>query len=350
MLSANGAPLAQYMHKGGNPHAYAAYAKHDSDRASSASGGVFPALARETLKVGGVVYGAAFNDQWEVVHIPIEDEHQLKRLLSSKYAQSDTTGIYRHVETAVKTGRQVLFSGTPCQVCALRNYLNQEYDNLLYVDLFCHGVASPGLFKRYLAETTQGRGEIQSISFRDKTLSWEQYAMRIQCQNGEYWKPYRKDPYLRSFIDRMSLRKSCYSCKAKGFPRKSDITLGDFWMVSSMRFYTNDHRGISLALLHTVKGVIQYQLAVPQLHSQSVASHDLIDYYAMSGKPVQRPEKRERFFDLALTGSVAQATESCCKRSLRTRMMLTLRKTAVKLHVYERLRTIKKRLLQYETK
>ncbi len=350
MLSANGTPLAQYMHKGGNPHAYAAYSRHETDRDTSASGGVFPVLARVTLDAGGIVYGAAFNDQWDVVHIPAEDEHQLKRLLSSKYAQSDASGIYCHVRESVMSGRQVLFSGTPCQAYALKNYLKRDYDNLLCVDLFCHGVASPGLFRRYLEETTQGRGEIQSISFRDKTLNWEQYAMCIQCKNTDYWKPYRKDAYLRSFIDRVSLRKACYTCRAKGFPRKSDITLGDFWMVSRMRPYTNDHRGLSLVLLHTMKGVVHYQMAVPQLHSELVMSHDLIEHYAMSGKPVHRPEQRERFFDLVAAGSIAQATESCCKRSLRCRLMQTLRKAAMKLHVYERLRNIKKRLLQYETK
>ena len=127
---------------------------NDEERMNSSSGGVFLPLAREVIKQGGVVFGAVYDEQWEVHHVYAERIEDVYPMMGSKYLQSRIENTYKEAETFLKQGREVLFVGSPCQIAGLRTFLrNKEYPNLLAVDFLCHGVPSPGVWRRYLAET-----------------------------------------------------------------------------------------------------------------------------------------------------------------------------------------------------
>lgn len=312
-----------------------------SARKTSSSGGVFSLLAEKCILSGGIVYGAAFDEQWRVVHMGISDLDDLHKIRGSKYVQSDLRGIYSSVKSDLKSGKPVLFSGVPCQVAALKNYLGKDYDNLLCVDLFCHGIGSLGLFEQYLNETIGDKFQIQSISFRDKTKSWEKYNMRISAGKKVYLKKYQKDPYLWSFCQQTALRESCYRRRAKGFPKKSDITLGDLWTVDRVFPEINDHMGVSIVLTHTKKGSDWLMKINEGLQIRRIEQPRFLDLYQRSGAPGVRPKQRDVFFKTAKNTSVTKAAQMHCKESLKYRFVRFLRNMMIKIRIYEYARKLK---------
>ena len=159
------------------PKCYAAFSNKDIAEESS-SGGIFSLLANLVLDAGGYVCGAAFDEHWQVKHKIINNKYNLQELKTSKYVQSDTDQVYSIIKNLLENGSIVLFSGTPCQVAGLYGFLKKDYNNLLTVDVFCHGVPSPEVWKEYLAEFTDNPLTIKTINFRDKynnvnKNSWE---------------------------------------------------------------------------------------------------------------------------------------------------------------------------------
>lgn len=220
-----------------------AYAAHNLDKnivGSSSSGGVFTALAQNVLEEGGVVYGAAFRENFSVAHCRVETADQLPVFRGSKYAQSDVALSYRQVCDDLNAGRKVLFSGTPCQVAGLRSFLGKDYSDLLCVDIICHSVPSPKVWQEYLRELQVKAGEkIASASFRDKREGWEGYYLRVGFADGrEDLRRGNDNYYMKAFIQGLSTRPSCYNCSFKGQNRGSDITLGDFGV---LRMFARKH-------------------------------------------------------------------------------------------------------------
>lgn len=129
---------------------FAAKKPNDEVRMQSSSGGIFTLLAENVIDEGGVVFGAGFNERWEVVHSFAEKKEDLAKFRGSKYVQSKVGNSYKQAEAFLKQGRKVLYSGTPCQIAGLKQYLRKDYANLLAVDFICHGVPSPGVFRTYL--------------------------------------------------------------------------------------------------------------------------------------------------------------------------------------------------------
>lgn len=173
--------------------------RNEVERMASSSGGVFIALAKTTIEKGGVVFGAVFDENWEVMHTYAETLDEVKPMMGSKYLQSRIGNSFRNAEKFLKEGREVLFTGTPCQVTGLHNYLRKDYPNLLSVDFLCHGVPSPGVWRKYLdeefhfsARRAAGKNTVLSsslksvpvitgIEFRDKTLNgWKKYSFVVQ--------------------------------------------------------------------------------------------------------------------------------------------------------------------------
>jgi coenzyme F420-reducing hydrogenase beta subunit len=162
---------------------YAAKNPDDEIRIQSSSGGIFSLLAEYIINEGGVVFGARFNDKWEVVHDYAETKEGLEAFRGSKYVQSRINDTYKLTKDFLSAGKKVLFTGTPCQIAGLKAYLQKEYDNLLTVDLVCHGVPSPLVWKKYLDEIvlpfTKNNANIVSIKFRDKSFGWKEKGFRI---------------------------------------------------------------------------------------------------------------------------------------------------------------------------
>lgn len=247
------------------PQRIAAFTNPDETvRMSSSSGGLFTALAEGVLARSGRVFGATFDSDWSVCHTSVAERGELVRLRGSKYVQSDTRRTFAEARSLLKEGREVLYTGTPCQIAGLRSFLGREYDNLLLVDFTCHGVPSPGLWQKYLRERLdalfpgerRGPEAIDRISFRDKRHGWRRYSLTLCADGREASATRYEDAWLRGFLADLYLRPSCHSCAFRRFTGGSDLTISDFWNIPKYLPETDEHRrsGVSLAYVHTGKG------------------------------------------------------------------------------------------------
>lgn len=239
------------------PVAYASYNKNNAIRNLSSSGGIFDLISKNILNKGGVVFGAAMSDDCSFVeHICIDSLDKLSVLYGSKYLQSKIGNTYRQVKEYLKEDKYVLFTGTPCQVGALKSYLKKDYEKLYTQDLVCHGVASPLAWKKYLSSIEKRfSSKVSKVFFRNKTYGWKLFSMKIQFSNGtEYLKDLTKDSYFKGFISNLYLRQSCHDCSFKTISRISDITLADFWGIDNVSPEMNDDKGTSLVIIHSDKG------------------------------------------------------------------------------------------------
>lgn len=231
---------------------YAAKNRDEEIRRQSSSGGIFTILAEKTINAGGVVFGVMFNKNWEVVHSYTETIEGLAAFRGSKYVQSIIGNSYKQAEAFLKQGREVLFSGTPCQIAGLKRFLRKEYDNLLTVECVCHGVPSPLVWREYLENIDP---EIVNVNFREKSRSWKKYNFVVNGRDNTVNQLFYNNPYMQGFLRDIYLRPSCYACPAKSSKSGADITLGDFWGIDNYMPEIDDDRGVSLVMLHTEKGV-----------------------------------------------------------------------------------------------
>lgn len=237
--------------------------KDEEIRMTSSSGGIFYAIATEIIRQGGYVAGAVFNEKWLAQHVVTDSIKGLTAFKGSKYIQSDICQVYLETEKLLKSGKKVLFSGTPCQVAGLKGFLRKPYENLLCVDIVCHGVPSPMVWKDYVTEITGKTSYwkyIDSITFKDKSKSWGQYALDIRFHDdkgkGEVLNQSTKENmYTVCFLRNYTLRPSCFECPAKAGRSGSDITLGDFWGINSFYPELNDEKGSSVVMCYTEKGI-----------------------------------------------------------------------------------------------
>lgn len=236
--------------------AYAAINKDEAVRMRSTSGGVFYALARWTIEQGGVVFGARFNENWEVVHDYTEAIEGIESFMRSKYVQSRIGDTYKQTKDFLKAGRQVLYVGTPCQIAGLQMFLGKDYESLIMVDFICHGIPSPGVWREYLKEVCEN-DKILDVHFRDKRNGWLPIANRnitIRTNTNIVFENRMENAFLRTFHGDMSLRRACYACAFKQYHRSADITLADFWGIDNIRPNFCDDKGTSLVLIHSKKG------------------------------------------------------------------------------------------------
>lgn len=266
---------------------YAAKNLNKEERMHSSSGGIFIALAKQVIADGGVVFGARFDDNWEVCHAYADTIEGVRAFMGSKYVQSRIGNTYSQAEEFLKAGRRVMFTGTPCQLAGLRLYLRKDYgEQLLKVDVVCHGAPSPRVWRDYLKHITrpqvapkntdsqpeQKNDEtpvITSISFRDKRISWEKFGFTARavarqsdqntdsqpCKSSELlFEPLSKNVYMKGFLKDLYLRPSCYACPTKSNKSESDLTLADFWGIEHTYPQLYDEIGVSLVLANTMVG------------------------------------------------------------------------------------------------
>ena len=267
---------------------YIAINPNDDIRLKSSSGGIFTLLAEAIIRDGGIVFGARFDEKWDVIHAWTDTIEGLAPFCGSKYVQSRIGDTYREVKEFLKQGRKVLFSGTPCQVAGLKRFLRKEYNNLLTVDFICHGVPSPGVWRRYLnelrnnlrAERGDGRNTVPSsidelpvitgISFRDKSNGWKKFGFRLRYaaseaaansvsvsaikEEKEFLMPFTENPFMKGFLADIYLRPSCYACPAKSGMSGSDITIADAWGMEHFSGQHDDNKGACYVLENADKG------------------------------------------------------------------------------------------------
>lgn len=282
------------------PECYAACA-NDDIRMDSSSGGIFTLAAQYILEQDGYVCGAAYTDNYEKVeHILVSDKNGLPRLRGSKYAQSDIGQNYREIQTLLQEGKQVLFTGCPCQVAGLYKFLGHKYDNLFTMDLVCHGVPSPKVFRRFVQQREKEHGSIKYLSFRDKHAYGWTVSTLINFDNGETYKKYRTDSsYMKSFLELMSLRKSCGNCPFAHIPRMGDLTIADFWNIDKYNKEYDDKKGTSMVLINNehgrhLFGLIRRKMILCEKVPLDFAKKNNAQLYASS----KLHPRRKRFFSI----------------------------------------------------
>lgn len=349
---------------------YGAKNEDEAVRMSSSSGGVFTALAVSIIEVGGVVFGARFDEHWEVVHAYTETLEGIAAFRGSKYVQSRIGSCFVDVERFLKEGREVLFSGTPCQIAGLRKFLRKEYDNLIAVDVVCHGVPSPLVWREYL-KTIRSKGgagkntvslslnrvpAIAGISFRDKSTGWQKFGFLVRGkspskgdQNSVFSSvmPYPiilhetldKNSFMQGFLKNLYLRPSCHQCASKSGRAHSDLSIADFWGIKNIDVEFADDKGVSLVLVNSSKGMAIFNSL--SLCIKEYTYQDALRPNPAIEKSCAEPPQRKVFFMMFQRDGVSAIRKVCAtmrpslivrmKESVYRRMPSTLKKGIKKL-------------------
>lgn len=274
---------------------FAAKNKNEAIRLDSSSGGIFTLLATKTINNGGVVFGAKFDEQWNVVHDYVETIEDLAKFRGSKYVQSQIGKCYKIAEIFLKNGREVLFSGTPCQIAGLKKYLIKEYLNLICVDIICHGVPSPIVWQKYKAQFELSK--TSSFSFRDKSNSWKKYEVVISKDQKEVIREtVGQNLYMKLFLSDLCLRPSCANCPGKEGKSNSDITIADFWGIQNIHPEFDDDKGCNLVIVNSEKGVELFN-SLDECDKIDADFNQAISYNPSYFKSVSEPKYRKYFFD-----------------------------------------------------
>lgn len=269
--------------------AYAAYALDDELRLNCSSGAIFPLLAMLVIEEGGVVFGARFDEELNVIHDYCDTKEGLTPFLKSKYVQSKIGSCYHQVELFLKEGRKVLFTGTPCQIVGLHRFLRKDYYNLIAVAIICHGVPSPLIWSKYT-----NRMGLTSVNFRAKPEGWTNYHFEGITVKGQFSEVFHKNLYMRIFLENLSLRPSCYQCKAKHDYSGCDLIIGDFWHVNNVLPELNDEKGCSAIIALTSKGdTVVHKI---NIRKTPVALSDITTGNPCLTQSVRKPINRDYFF------------------------------------------------------
>lgn len=229
--------------------------KNITERLESTSGGAFRLLAQQHLQKGGVVFGAAFDETFRVIQTKVSDEKFLKKLLGTKYVQSDAADSFRMVKELLQQGTSVLYSAGPCMVHGLLEYLGDDRKGLITVDHICYGVPSPGFWEAYVTYLEkEHNGKLEQFIFRDKRKPDSAHSISYQIGGNEFVGSLNDNRWCRIFFKNFSLRSSCFSCKYCTPSRYSDITIGDFWGIEKCHSELDDGYGVSLVITHSAKG------------------------------------------------------------------------------------------------
>jgi len=241
------------------PVAYAVQNKDELVRNDSTSGGAFSAIAQYVLDRKGVVFGAMFDSNFDVVHGSVETKEKLSKLRRSKYVQSRIGNTYKQAKEFLDSGWWVCFSGTPCQIGGFKKFLRKDYEQLITVDIICHSVPSPKMWSRYKqTQEEKFKSKIQNICFREKAYGFSNPTLTIHFNSGTCYRQGSIDPYLGAFTGGM-VRKSCSQCAFKTWTRASDFTIYDCWSIGKFNSQMDDNKGTSGFLIHSSKAKIIFE-------------------------------------------------------------------------------------------
>lgn len=280
----------------GETKAFAAINKDDAIRAKSSSGGVFYALAKWTIERQGVVFGARFDDHWEVMHDYAETLKDIEPFMGSKYIQSRIGETYKLAKSFLENGRWVLFSGTPCQLGGLRAFLGEEYERLIQVDLICYGVPSPKVWREYLKCYSKKNGKIVGVTFRDKHDGWNHYKCVVSTDKNIVES--EKNLFIKGFFKDIYLRNSCYNCRFRSVNRNTDITIADYWGVEKHYPKMFDNKGTSIVFSHSGVGDRVLSEIIEDLCLAPQSIENAIEFNPCINRKNPNNDKRKRFFRL----------------------------------------------------
>lgn len=266
-------PINHAFEKTSGLAVYAAISKESKVLSNCASGGVFFHLARQTLNENGVVFGARYNEDFSIVHDFTENIDAIPQYMGSKYVQSKIGENYKIAKEFLDSGRKVLFTGVPCQILGLRNYLQKDYDNLIAVNLICHSCPSPKVFKVFIEDICK-KATLPLI--RHITMRYKQYNLQGQPESNYmalfdqlpkldtkvepvYKKVFYETSFGKGFGTGLFARPSCFACPAKNLTSGSDITIGDFWGIEKFYPNLNSKSGVSVVITQTNNGARYFE-------------------------------------------------------------------------------------------
>ena len=276
---------------------FVAYTKENKYKDNSSSGGIFPLIANKVLENDGIVIGAAFDKENKLKHIAINKKKDLISLKGSKYLQSDLKNIFNYIKDNIEN-KKILFVGTPCQVAGLKSFLKKDYDNLICIDLICHGVPSPKLFEKYIKELENNQNDkLVKYDFRDKSTGWDSYSNTAIFEKSKKTELQSNNNYMKLFLSDVALRESCYNCNFKLGNKYSDITLGDFWGVK--KYYPDMYNkdGVSAIIVNTNKGIEIINSIKDDLVYKICKLDEIVDGNPNLVKSSNKSSKRDLFFN-----------------------------------------------------
>lgn len=286
-------------------HVYMACDKDIEARKRSASGGIFALAAKTILADGGVVFGCVLENE-RVFHTCAETTAEMDKMRGSKYVQSDLRDTIHEAEAALNAGRKVLFSGTPCQIAALRNVLGRDGEGLYTIDVICHGVPGEGLFSRYIhwLEMKHGGSPVTQYRFRHKTArDYSGFSPLAQFADGTYYcRPFAQDPFCYSFSKGSILRASCYLCPYANPGRVSDLTLGDCASRSSYADF-HPYTEMSTVLVNTSQGEKLWNLISKDTWQREINAAKEVLLNKQLHEPFSEPTDRETVLRLMMNGN-----------------------------------------------
>ena len=303
---------------------FAAINKNEEIRLKSSSGGIFYILAERIIREGGVVFGARFDERWQVVLDYAEDLKGVSAFMGSKYVQARVEDAYIDARRFLLEGRKVLFSGTPCQVAGLHKFLRRSYEKLVTVDFICHGVPSPKVWGLYLDEVINRSQVLAKVEFRNKSRGWKNFGFRLRYNDGDntvsMLSPFWQNHYMKAFLQDITLRPSCYDCKAKGCSSLSDITIADFWGINTVFPEMDDDKGAGLVFINTDKG--KAALDFTQINVAETTYERIKPLNQACYRSAKIPPKRKEFFGKLDNENIIDLIDDCTKPSSRQQMII----------------------------
>lgn len=274
-----------------SPITYAVKHRNFETRMASRSGGIFTALSDKILSESGVVYGCVLTEDFIAVHIRAERKADRDRMRGSKYIQSDMRDVFKMVKIDLEDGKLVLFSGTSCQVAGLKGFLGRDYNGLLAVDIVCHGVPSPMVWKDYLKWQEQKNGsKVVRVDFRNKKdYGWKAHVESLFLENG---KQVDSRVFTTMFYGHAILRPCCYQCPYKDIVHPGNITIADYWGIDKVAPEFNDNKGVSLVLLNDKKGLDAFWTVETDLKIKETRIEDSMQPPLQA--PYNPPAEREK--------------------------------------------------------
>lgn len=274
---------------------YAAYNLDKQSLKTSSSGGIFELIANSILEENGIVIGAAFDENNKLKHIAVEKKEELQKLKGSKYVQSDLNDIFSYVKENIKD-KKVLFVGTPCQVAGIKAIIKN--DNLICIDVVCHGVPSPKLFQKYINELeTKNNDIVVNYNFREKKYGWRTYRNVITFSKKKIGQFQYFNNYMKLFLKDVAIRESCYQCNFKLGNKYSDITLGDFWYIENTKVKLYHKNGVSAVIINTQNGLDIFEKIKNNIKYEECNIKDIVQGNEFLKHPISRPKERDTFFN-----------------------------------------------------
>ena len=312
-------------------HAYSLIHNDKITVKNSTSGGAFTALSDVILEEGGVVVGAVMEDDFTIHHILTNNPEMRNKMRGSKYVQSAMENIYVAIKQALKDGKKVIFTGTPCQCAGVKSFFGDKYENLIIVDFLCHGVPNNKMFKEHINYLEKQYGKkIVGYTFRDKRYGWNSYNNNNNNADGTIGTRLINQAYYNFFLSNLSLRDSCFNCKYRSLHKPSDITIADFWGIEKLIGKKN-HTGVSMVLTHSGKGEALVQ--------KSSSRCEVCEYpfekiaYRISLKPAPRHKNEAAFWRTYEVGNYPAVIKKFFDNSLKQRIRYEIRKIAKKLRL-----------------